>query len=83
MVPAVVPGTEHHAGYSLDVSALDGPEREFFEGFFLVNFLPTSENLSRWLFDCVDAKMSLIDVRVERLDWFETPRSRASYSRSS
>ena len=75
-----VPGTDHLAGYTLEVEALQGPEREFYEGFFVVDFLPTSENLSRWLFDCVQKKMSLIDVKVRRLDWFETPRSRASYS---
>lgn len=79
-VPICVAGTDHLAGYALDVEAMQGPEREFYEGFFIVNFLPTSEHLSRWLFECVQTKMSLIDVKVKRLDWFETPRSRASYS---
>lgn len=77
-----VPGTDFLAGYELDISDLKGPEQEFYEGFFLVNFLPTSENLSKWLFECVEAKMSLINVRTKRIDWFETPKSRSSYSQN-
>ncbi len=80
LVPSYVPGTEHLGGYNLDVGELDGPEQEFYEGFFIVDFLPTSENLSKWVFDCVDAKMKLIDVQTSRVEWFETPKSRSSYS---
>lgn len=79
LVPSYVPGTEHLGGYNLDVSELSGPEEEFYEGFFIVDFLPTSENLSKWVYDCVDAKMSLIDVKTAQVDWFETPKSRSSY----
>lgn len=81
-IPVYVPGTSHFAGHSLDVSEMSGPEREFFEGFFLVNFVPTSENLAKWLFECVEAKMSLINVHVSKIEWNETPKSRAVYSRS-
>ena len=77
-----VPGTDHKAGYTIDASSLSGPEQEVLEGFFFVNFVPTSENFSKWVFDCVDAKMSLIDVTVAQVDWFETPKSRSSYRRS-
>ena len=79
LVPAYVPGTDHLGGYNLDVSSLSGAEEEFYEGFFIVDFLPTSENVSKWVFDCVAAKMSLIDVKTSRVDWFETPKSRSSY----
>ena len=76
-----VPGTDHLAGWELDVSKMAGPEQEVFEGFFFVNFVPTSENFSKWVFDCVDAKMSLIGVKTAQVDWFETPKSRSSYRR--
>jgi len=76
-----VPGTEHFAGYILEVDHLQGPEKEFFEGFFLVKFLPTSENLSQWLFECVDAKMSLIDVTTSKIEWWETPKSCSVFTR--
>ena len=79
-VPMYVPGTEHLAGWTLDVEHLSGPEQEFFEGFFLVNFIPTSENLCKWIFDCINEKMSKINIRVSRVTWNETPKSRASYN---
>lgn len=75
----LVPGTEYVAGYTLDVSKMSGPEREFFEGFFIVNFLPTSENLSKWVYDCVNAKMKLINIDVEMIEWWETPKSCSTY----
>ena len=76
----VIPGTDILVGHEIDVSTLQGPEQEFYEGFFLVNFLPTSENLTKWMFDIVKAKMSLIDVRVTKVTLNETPKSRAEYS---
>lgn len=79
MIPSFVPGTKHLGGYNLDVQDLEGPEQEFYEGFFIVDFLPTSENLSKWVFDCVKAKMDLINVNTAQVDWFETPKSRSSY----
>lgn len=79
-IPVYVPNTEHLAGYSLDVSELSGPEQEFYEGFFLVNFLPTSENLTKWMFDAVVAKMSRLNVTVTKVTLNETPKSRAEYS---
>jgi 6-pyruvoyltetrahydropterin/6-carboxytetrahydropterin synthase len=75
-----VPGTDHLVGYSLDISEMSGPEQEFYEGFFLVHFLPTSENLTKWMFEIVKSKMDLINVRTTRVTLNETPKSRADYS---
>lgn len=79
-MPVYVPGTEFIIGWELNVSAMQGPEQEFFESFFLVDFLPTSENLSRWLYHVVQAKMDQLGIHVVRVDWNETPKSRSSYS---
>ncbi len=68
-------------GTKIDTSKnVEGPEKEFYDGFFIVNFVPTSENLSRWLFYIVQAKMAQLNVKVSKVDWFETPKSRSSYS---
>ena len=77
-----VPGTNHAVGRVVQLSGLDSgsPEYETLEGYLIVNFVPTSENLSKWLFDMVNAKMSKIGVKCTRIDWFETPKSRATYS---
>lgn len=73
------PDTEIFAGWKIKVDTLKGPEREFFEGFFITQFLPTSENLSRWIGQGVSWKMRELGVRCTRVDWIETPKSRATY----
>ena len=80
LVEVYVPGTDHIVGWNLDVSELkDNAEKEVYEGYFLVNFVPTSENFCKWLYDAVAIKMAQIGVKVARVDWFETPKSRSSY----
>lgn len=73
------PKFSHLTGYELHVDDMSGPEKEFYQGFFLVNFLPTSENIAKWIFDCVSLKMSSINVEVTRVEFSESPRSRAVY----
>lgn len=80
-IPVYVPGTDHVVGHTLNLKFIKPgtPEYEVLEGYFVVNFVPTSENLSKWLFDAVNAKMSKLGIRCSQLDWFETPKSRSSY----
>jgi 6-pyruvoyltetrahydropterin/6-carboxytetrahydropterin synthase len=80
VIPVLVPDTDHLAGYEIDVSQLSGPEQEFYEGFFIVNFTPTSEHLCKWVYDLAAVKMARLGVKVSRVDWWETPKSRSSYS---
>ena len=80
VITVTVPGTDHFAGYVLNVDDMQGPEKEFFEGYFLVNWLPTSENLSKWLWECIDAKMKLINVKTAKVEWWETPKSCSVYT---
>lgn len=76
-----VPGTEFIAGNIIDLTSINenSPVYEVMEGFFIVDFIPTSENLSKWLFDIVNAKMNTIGVKCTQVDWYETPKSRSSY----
>jgi len=54
-------------------------EHELIEGFFFVNFLPTSENLAKYIFD-IATKVMKGTATVSRVEWNETPKSRAIYS---
>jgi 6-pyruvoyltetrahydropterin/6-carboxytetrahydropterin synthase len=78
-----VPGTEHFAGWKLDLTGIEPntPEYEYLEGFLVVDFVPTSENLSAWMAELVEAKMSKLDVTVKQIDWWETPKSRSTFIR--
>lgn len=79
----IVPGTKRVAGRELDLTdvahLVDTPDYEVLEGYFIVDFTPTSENLSKWIFDCVQAKMYQLHIKVSQIDWYETPKSRSSY----
>lgn len=69
------------SGHVFDLGGLDdaSPDKEYIESFFVVDFVPTSENLSRWLFDLTTFKMERLGVTVEGVDWWETPKSCARY----
>lgn len=74
------PDSTTTVGYQLNTDELSDPvEKEFYESFFFVDFVPTSEHLSKWLFDLTHERMQKIHVKVAQVDWYETPKSRASY----
>lgn len=73
-------GTGVLAGWECVTKDMSGCEEEFYEGFFLVNFCPTSENLSEWIAKGTQEKMKQLNVDVTRVDWNETPKSRAVYT---
>lgn len=79
----LVPGTDHVAGFEIDMTDcaehVSTPEYEVLEGYFLVDFTPTSEHLSKWVYDCAQAKMAKLGIKVSQIDWYETPKSRSSY----
>jgi len=83
LVPVMVPNTDVVAGWHLNLDGLEPntPEYEYFEGFLVVDFVPTSENLSAWMANLVEAKMSKLDVTVKQIDWWETPKSRSTFIR--
>lgn len=83
LVPVLVPGTDRVAGWHLNLDGLEPntPEYEYYEGFMVVDFVPTSENLSAWMANLVEAKMSKLDVTVKQIDWWETPKSRSTFIR--
>ena len=58
----------------------EGPEiLEMVEGMVFVDFVPTSENLSRWLFDLVQERMQPLGVKVSQVQFYETPKSQSNY----
>lgn len=63
-----------------DMKVIQNEERcikEMYEGFIIVDFVPTSENLSAWLLSIVQEKMAQIDIKVSHIEYFETPKSRS------
>ena len=48
---------------------------EKYEGIVFVEFVPTSENLTAWIFEIVSKKLSKLGVEVEAVEFWETPKS--------
>jgi 6-pyruvoyltetrahydropterin/6-carboxytetrahydropterin synthase len=62
-----------------DMQGLEEWERVKYESYVILNFVPTSENLAKWIFDIMSEKISKTGVKVHKIEWFETPKSRATY----
>jgi len=63
-----------------DLSILEGKDEhifELYESFVIVDFVPTSENLSRWLLEIVQEKMKKLGVKTKSVEFFETPKSKS------
>lgn len=64
---------------TIDISSMSSLMQELYGGLLVVDFVPTSENLSKWLHSLISKKMKLLGVTCSRVDWWETPKSRSSY----
>ncbi len=53
--------------------------REKYEGMVFVNFVPTSENISNWLYEIVSKKMEKINIATHSVVLYETPKSSSEY----
>jgi 6-pyruvoyltetrahydropterin/6-carboxytetrahydropterin synthase len=61
----------------LELLPKDAPQAliEKYEGFVFVDFVPTSENLTSWIFEIVSKKMKPLNVDVVAVEFWETPKS--------
>ena len=50
---------------------------EMYQGFIIVNFVPTSENISAWLLKIVNKRMKKLNIKVSHIEFYETPKSRS------
>ena len=53
--------------------------RELYEGYIVVDFIPTSENLSAWFLEIVQKKMDKLNVKVSHIEFLETPKSKSTF----
>ncbi|MEA1913878.1 MAG: 6-carboxytetrahydropterin synthase [Campylobacterota bacterium] len=50
---------------------------ELYSGYVIVDFVPTSENLSAWLLTIVQDKMLPLGIEVSKVEYYETPKSKS------
>ena len=70
-------------GYSIvDLTKFANEEihiKELYEGYIIVDFVPTSENLSAWFLRIVQNKMKKLNVKVSHIEFLETPKSKSTF----
>ncbi len=65
------------------IDTLDNPSSvliEMYESYILVDFVPTSENISLWIHKIVQDKMKELNVLVSKVKFFETPKTCSEFS---
>lgn len=68
--------------YLVDLTELQDEENyiiELYEGYVLVDFVPTSENLSAWFLKIVQEKMNDLGIKVSHVEFLETPKSKSTF----
>ena len=72
IIPIIVTGTDETVAYKFDTSVdnINGAFRELLESFVVVNFVPTAENLSEWLYNIINVNTT---GGVAEVSWSETP----------
>jgi 6-pyruvoyltetrahydropterin/6-carboxytetrahydropterin synthase len=70
-------------GYVFEMqNKIESSLAEYYEGFFIVDFPPTSENLSKWIYEFTKTKMKPL-CEVSSVTWHETPKSVSVYNGES
>lgn len=78
-----MPNCEIVAGQKINLDKIlnaNSAVMEHLESFFVVPFVPTSENLSEWLFGIISEKISKLGVVVTKIEWWESPKSCSEFS---
>lgn len=66
--------------FTVDFTKIKNEEihiKELYEGYILVDFVPTSENLSAWFLKIAQEKMSKLNIKVSSVEFSETPKSKS------
>ena len=71
----------HENGYkTVDFASIKGESNhifEMYESYIIVDFVPTSENISAWLLKIIQKKMDKIGIKVSHVEFLETPKSKS------
>lgn len=54
-------------------------QKEYFSSFILVDFVPTSENICKWLYDIIQNRLKDAGIKVYSIKFFETVKSSSEY----
>ncbi|PZP15372.1 MAG: 6-carboxytetrahydropterin synthase [Aliarcobacter butzleri] len=65
--------------FSINLTNFKNEELELYESYVVVDFVPTSENLSAWFLKIVQEKMNGLNIKVSKIEFLETPKSKSIF----
>ena len=65
--------------FSINLTNFKNEELELYESYVVVDFVPTSENLSAWFLKIVQEKMNGLNIKVSKIEFLETPKSKSTF----
>lgn len=65
--------------FLINLTNFQNEELELYESYVIVDFVPTSENLSAWLLKIVQNKMKELNIKVSKIEFLETPKSKSTF----
>lgn len=65
--------------FSINLTNFKNEELELYESYVVVDFVPTSENLSAWFLKIVQVKMNGLNIKVSKIEFLETPKSKSTF----
>ncbi|MFW3412900.1 6-carboxytetrahydropterin synthase [Aliarcobacter butzleri] len=65
--------------FSINLTNFKNEELELYESYAVVDFVPTSENLSAWFLKIVQEKMNGLNIKVSKIEFLETPKSKSTF----
>ena len=64
---------------TVDLTNFKNELLELYESYIIVDFVPTSENISAWLLKIVQNKMDKLNIKVSKVEFLETPKSKSTF----
>ncbi|MCT7548415.1 6-carboxytetrahydropterin synthase [Aliarcobacter butzleri] len=65
--------------FSINLTNFKNEQLELYESYVVVDFVPTSENLSAWFLKIVQEKMNGLNIKVSKIEFLETPKSKSTF----
>jgi len=73
------PNPDHYSHKCVPINK-DPLTMELAESFTIVNFVPTSEEIARWIFNVLFTELNPKNITVSKVTFWETPKSKTVFS---
>lgn len=83
-VPIIMPESNHVIAHEVNLSpferAKNSPIYDVLRSYFITDFCPSSDNLSKWLYEMVNSRIKMIGATLDHVEWSSVPNRKIIYS---